>query len=289
MTYDALPLVSVIIPSYNHAHFLSRALQSVQRQGWTNWEALVVDNHSTDNTDEVMQAWVGDRVRLLKIHNNGLIAASRNMGVREARGEWIAFLDSDDWWTDDKLECSMRAALAGADVVYHDLIMVGTDGRPRAWKRSRSRSMAYPAYQDMIKNGPPLPNSSAVLRKSRLDAISGLCEKHELVGWEDFDTWLRLAKSGCRFTRIPGSHGYYWVGGGNVSNPRRTLANIDAFLARYIDISRNTPWWCHYSRALAYKALGLQECVGPSFGAAMRSHPGLLNYMRIVFKRLLLS
>jgi glycosyltransferase involved in cell wall biosynthesis len=289
MTYADLPLVSVVIPSYNHAHFLPRALQSVQRQSWTNWEVLVVDNHSTDNTDEVMQAWLGESVRLLKTHNNGVIAVSRNMGVLEARGEWIAFLDSDDWWTDDKLEISMRAALAGADVIYHDLTIVDSDRRPRAWKRSRSRNMPHPAYRDMINNGCPLPNSSVVLRKSRLDAIGGLCKEPELSGWEDFDTWLRLAKSGCRFVRVPGSHGFYWIGGGNVSNPRRTLANIDAFLARYVGNIGNTPWWCHYGRAVAYKALGRQECVGPSFGAAMRAHPGLLNYLRIVFKRLLLS
>ena len=289
MTYPVLPLVSVVIPSYNHAHFLSRALQSVQRQGWTNWEVLVVDNHSTDNTDEVMQAWVGDRMRLLKIRNDGLIAASRNMGVREARGEWIAFLDSDDWWTDDKLECSMRAALAGADVVYHDLTIVGADVRPWAWKRARSRTVPHPAYRDMIKNGSPLPNSSVVLRKSRIDAIGGLCEERELVGWEDFDAWLRLAKSGCRFERVLGSHGYYWVGGGNISNPRRTLANIDAFLERYVGNIGNTPWWCHYVRAGAYKALGKHECVHPSFSAALRAHPGLLNYLKIILKRLLLS
>jgi len=289
MTYADLPLVSVVIPSYNHAHFLPRALQSVQRQSWTKWEVLVVDNHSTDNTDEVMQAWLGKRVRLLKTHNNGVIAVSRNMGVREARGEWIAFLDSDDWWTDDKLEISMRAALAGADVVYHDLNMVGADLRPRAWKRARTRRVAYPAYQDMINDGNALTNSSVVLRKSRLSAIGCLSEERELIGWEDFDTWLRLAKSGCRFVLVPGSHGYYWIGGGNVSNPRRTLANIDAFLARYVETSGNTPWWCHYSRAVAYKALGHQERVGPCFGAAMRAHPGLLNYLRIIFKRLLLS
>ncbi len=81
------PLVSVVIPSYNHAHFLPRALQSVQRQEWKNWEMLVVDNGSVDGTDEVLKAWQGERLRVFKVHNSGVIAVSRNKGIQEARGE----------------------------------------------------------------------------------------------------------------------------------------------------------------------------------------------------------
>lgn len=288
MTDAPHPLVSVVIPSYNHAHFLRRSLDSVQRQGWKNWEVLVVDNYSTDNTDEVLKPYLGQRVRLLKIHNNGVIAASRNKGLREARGEWIAFLDSDDWWSSDKLEVSMQVALAGVDVVYHDLAMVGTDGKPHCWRRSRAREVASPAYGDLIRNGNALPNSSVVVRKTRLDDIGGLCEDQYLVGWEDFDCWLRLAKSGCRFACVPGSHGYYWVGGGSVSNPNRTLANIEAFLMRHVGEEGGVPWWCHYSRAVAYKALGRPGLVGENFAAAWRADPGSLNRLRIACKWLLL-
>lgn len=285
MNDPSQPLVSVVIPSYNHAHFLPRALQSVQRQGWQNWEILVVDNCSTDGTDEVLKDWQGERVRVYKVNNRGVIAVSRNKGIQEARGEWIAFLDSDDWWSEDKLERSMRLALAGADVVFHDLTIVSLDGRIRAWRRSRSRKLSAHAYEDMVTNGCALPNSSVVARKSALVSIGGLCEEQELVGWEDFDAWLRLAKAGNRFMRLQGSHGYYWVGGGSVSNPTRTLANVDAFITKYVGEGAKIPWWCHYSRAVAYKALGQKERVGPCFDAAMQARPGLLNYLRIVCKR----
>ncbi len=277
-------LVTVVIPSYNHAHFLPRALQSVQAQGWKDWEVVIVDNHSTDGTDDVLQPWLGERVRLLKIHNNGVIAASRNLGVRAARGEWIAFLDSDDWWAADKLERSMALALAGADVVFHDLTMVDARGRTSPWRRSRARSVGEPAYEDMVANGCALPNSSVVVRKARLDAIGGLCEDRELVGWEDFETWLRLARNGCRFARLGGSHGYYWIGGGNFTNPRRTLDNIDAFLARHAGAGQPTPWWCNYARAVAYRGLGEADKVGPCFAAAWRARPGPLNRLRIAAK-----
>jgi teichuronic acid biosynthesis glycosyltransferase TuaG len=285
MTYASLPLVSVVIPSYNHAHFLPRALHSVQRQGWKNLEVLVVDNGSVDGTDDVLKAWQDERLRVLKVQNRGVIAVSRNKGIQEARGEWIAFLDSDDWWGKDKLQQSMNRALAGSDVVFHDLTMVGADGRVRAWRRSRSRKLPVHAYDDLVNNGCALPNSSVVVRKAALTRIGGICEEQKLVGWEDFDTWLRLAKAGNRFTRVPGSHGYYWVGGGSVSNPARTLDNVDAFIDRYVGEGSAIPWWCHYSRAVAYEALGRQECVGPCFDAAMRAHPGLLNYLRIICKR----
>ncbi len=122
-------LVSVVIPTYNHARFLGRALQSVLDQTYTNWEAIVVDNHSQDNTDEVVQRFACGRFTLLKIHNNGVIAASRNMGIRAAKGEWIAFLDSDDWWKPNKLQVCFEHINNNVDLVYHRLKLVG-DANP---------------------------------------------------------------------------------------------------------------------------------------------------------------
>lgn len=287
MNITLQPLVSVVIPSFNHAHFLPRALKSVHRQTWKNWEIVVVDNHSSDDTDQVLKAWRSERVRVLKVHNQGVIAVSRNKGIRKARGDWIAFLDSDDWWDEDKLHSSMKLALNGADVVYHDLTMVAADGKSWPWRRSRSRRLSSGAYMDMIDNGCALPNSSVVARKSSLLGIGGLREDKELVGWEDFDTWLRLAKIGSRFARLRGSHGYYWVGGGSVSNPARTLSNIESFLVQHVIKGASVPWWCHYSRAVAYRALGQQESVGPSFVAAWRARPSLINRLRIACKWLM--
>ena len=121
---SSFPIVSVVIPTYNRELFLSRALISVVDQSFTRWEAIVVDNHSQDNTDEVIQNFKDSRIKLFKIHNRGVIAASRNLGVRAACGEWIAFLDSDDWWSPIKLERSLQFLNSGADIVYHDLFIV---------------------------------------------------------------------------------------------------------------------------------------------------------------------
>lgn len=98
-------LVSIIMPSYNTADYISESIKSVQAQTYTNWELIIVDDCSTDNTDEVVGAFLGDqRIRYLKNKKNSGAAVSRNRALREAKGRWIAFLDSDDLWVPEKLE-----------------------------------------------------------------------------------------------------------------------------------------------------------------------------------------
>lgn len=98
-------LVSIIMPSYNTARFISDSIESVLKQTYTEWELIIVDDCSPDNTDEVVEKYLGDRrIRYLKNEKNSGAAVSRNRALREANGKWIAFLDSDDLWTPDKLE-----------------------------------------------------------------------------------------------------------------------------------------------------------------------------------------
>ncbi|MBQ8015146.1 MAG: glycosyltransferase family 2 protein [Clostridia bacterium] len=98
-------LVSIIMPSYNTARFIKETVESVLAQSYTNWELLVVDDCSTDSTDDVMAQFLGDsRIKYIKNEKNSGAAVSRNRALREAKGKWIAFLDSDDLWLPDKLK-----------------------------------------------------------------------------------------------------------------------------------------------------------------------------------------
>lgn len=98
-------LVSIITPSYNTANFIGETIESVLNQTYTNWEMIIVDDCSPDNTDEVVSAYLSDsRIKYIKNEKNSGAAVSRNRALREAKGKWIAFLDSDDLWTPDKLE-----------------------------------------------------------------------------------------------------------------------------------------------------------------------------------------
>jgi glycosyltransferase involved in cell wall biosynthesis len=212
-----IPLISVIIPTYNHAHFLSRALQSVLDQTFTNWEAIVVDNHSQDNTDHILQAFQDPRISLLKINNNGIIAASRNLGIRSAKGQWIALLDSDDWWLPEKLEVCMKAAKNEVDLIYHDLEIVGNGSGLFKQKCIKSRRLKKPALTDLLANGNAIPTSSVVFRKKLFDELGGMSERKEIVAAEDYNTWLRIADITEQFCYIPETLGYYQVHGAGIS------------------------------------------------------------------------
>ena len=98
-------LVSIIMPSYNTAKFISETIESVLAQTYTNWELIIVDDCSTDDTDAVIRPYLADdRIRYIKNEKNSGAAVSRNRALREAKGKWIAFLDSDDLWLPEKLE-----------------------------------------------------------------------------------------------------------------------------------------------------------------------------------------
>lgn len=102
-------LVSVIMPSWNTGRFIAESIQSVINQTYTNWELLIVDDCSTDNTDEVVKPFLSDqRIHYYKNERNSGAALTRNRALREAKGEWIAFLDSDDLWKPKKLELQIK-------------------------------------------------------------------------------------------------------------------------------------------------------------------------------------
>ena len=102
-------LVSIIMPSWNTAQFIAESIQSVINQTYKNWELLIVDDCSTDDTDNIVEPFLTDaRIKYFKNEKNSGAALTRNRAMREAKGEWIAFLDSDDLWMPEKLEKQIR-------------------------------------------------------------------------------------------------------------------------------------------------------------------------------------
>ena len=94
-----IPLVSVVIPTFNRAYCIQRCINSVLNQSYKNLECIVIDNNSNDNSNLIFEQYKDNRLKIYKINNNGIIAKSRNLGISKSKGEVIAFLDSDDWWT----------------------------------------------------------------------------------------------------------------------------------------------------------------------------------------------
>ena len=229
-------LVSIVIPTYNHARFLGRALQSVMDQSYPHWEALVVDNHSDDNTEEVIDSFKDDRITALKIRNGGIIARSRNLGIREAQGSWIAFLDSDDLWYREKLETLMAtiASTPGYDVISNDELVVNTE-------KDYSKILRYgPAeddlYQAMLLTGNRLSTSATLVRKTFLVRHSlRFSESLDHVTVEDYGLWLELARLGANFCFVRDILGEYVVHGANASAQSSThFANTKALLREHV-------------------------------------------------------
>jgi glycosyltransferase involved in cell wall biosynthesis len=212
------PSVSVIVPTYNRENELRRCLDSLVTQTFRDFEVLVCDDGSTDNTSEVIK----DYVSVLDItcdyaENFGGPARPRNRGIRLARAAYIAFLDSDDWWAPAKLERSVCFLKAGADVVYHDLWNVLRSDQKLFKRRITSDQPVAPMFESLLCSANSIPNSSIVVRVSSLRAIGGICEDKELIAVEDFDMLLRLSKVTEKFVKIPECLGYYWNGGANIS------------------------------------------------------------------------
>jgi len=100
---------SIILPTYNRADtYLKDAIDSIVSQSYDNWELLIIDNHSQDFTDELIDSYKDHRIKTYKIHNNGNIAKSRNLGIKKSSGDYIALIDSDDFWHKDKLKTSLE-------------------------------------------------------------------------------------------------------------------------------------------------------------------------------------
>ena len=273
------PLISIIIPTYNRAAELVTALDSIEAQSETNYEVLIVDNHSEDGTDEMILARRDPRMHLIKVHNDGVIARSRNIGLAAAHGKYLAFLDSDDWWTPDKLMRCLKVLEAGADVTYHDLRISPGPAHPPG-KVLRTWPLRGDPFHALLRGGNALANSSVMVRRAVLGQMTQ-AEDPSLVGMEDFDLWLRLAKAGARLQRCDGVLGFYRMGDTNFTNPGRSLQALNALMRRHCDIRfESTGWWLPYGIGRAHYQLGDKSAARRALRRILRRKAPLSIYAK---------
>ncbi len=231
------PLISIVVPTFNHASFLKAALDSICAQTYLHWQAIVVNNFSTDNTLDIVAGFNDDRIRLINFHNGGVIAASRNHGIHHATGQFVAFLDSDDVWYPEKLAACVLALQDGNDLVCHGELWVGESTRTRKMLYGpRSRA----TYNKLLYRGNCISTSATVVRRSILVALNGFSERIDFVTAEDYDLWLRIARTTKFIEFIPEVLGEFRRHGGNASNA--VLRNMSAELSVLADhFSRQDP------------------------------------------------
>lgn len=239
------PLVSVITPAYNAARFLEDTLRSVAEQTFGGWEMLVVDNGSTDATPEIVRRWAADdpRIRLLSETSRRGPAPARNLALRQARGRYVAFLDSDDLWLPHKLEVQiefMRARGSAFTFAAHSYI--DESGRPTG------RTIAAPQrvdYRALLKNT-IIGCLTVMLDRTR----TGPLEMPDLPQHEDLVLWLRLLKSGLVAHGIPEVLALYRMVGSSASrNKARSARRMWRVYRRVERLPLPYAAWCfaHYA------------------------------------------
>jgi glycosyltransferase involved in cell wall biosynthesis len=203
------PFISIVMPTYNQAEFLSYSIESVVNQTFTNWELLIVDNFSTDETSKVLDTYTDPRIRKFQINNGGVIARSRNHAIKASEGEWIAFLDSDDFWFPEKLQSITKLLHSDFELIYHHMKVINSKNEIINHELIKSRRLKKPIFKDLIINGNTVATSSVVVRKNRLMEISCMNEASELIGVEDFNTWLRISRNTEAFKLVSAELGAY--------------------------------------------------------------------------------
>jgi glycosyltransferase involved in cell wall biosynthesis len=191
-------MISVIIPLYNKAAFIRRALESVFAQTHPAAEIVVVDDGSSDGSGKMVRQFQDYRLRLLSQHNQG-VSAARNRGTRAATQPMLAFLDADDEWMPDHLSTLARLGshFPEAGLLAASYLFSSEDGRRRTPRicglpESADWEGILPSYFDSASNGdPPITASTACVKKSALEDVGGF--PIGLRAGEDLDTWVRVA------------------------------------------------------------------------------------------------
>jgi hypothetical protein len=189
-----MPRVSVILPVFNGAQTITQAIDSVRAQTFTDFEIVAVDDGSADASLEVLRPY-GDAVKILHQERRGPSAA-RNLGVANSTGEYLGFLDADDWWKPDFL-ARMVAALEHereSVMAYCDLQLVDSLGKPFLTSLMAVRENRPPTVQDMLDALWPIMPSGVLIRRGALAAVGGYPEP--LYAFEDVYLWLLLREKG---------------------------------------------------------------------------------------------
>ena len=235
------PFFSVIIPTYNRSNNLRLTISSVLEQTYSNFEILVMDDGSTDDTDKVVASFNDKRIKYSWASNFGGPSRPRNRGIHLAVGNWVCFLDADDWWTKNKLQVCYDSISKDVDLIYHDLEIMGNTERWFRRKNVNSRRLKAPILSDLLLKGNAIANSSVVVRKSLLLKIGGINESMNLVASEDYNTWMRIAKLTDNFLYVKKKLGFYLIHSGSISHKDMSISDAEAvseFISNFSDLEK---------------------------------------------------
>jgi tetratricopeptide (TPR) repeat protein len=255
-----MPTVSIVIPAYNHAPYLAQTISSALAQTWRDFEVIVVDDGSTDETAKVA-AQFGDAIRYIRQDNRG-IAGARNTGIRHAYGEFVSLLDDDDLWERDYLEIVLSVFRKYPDTAA---VHAGWQAIDKEGKRSPQRSVrAVPPerlYHTLMAER-FFSGACVTVRKTVLDNV-GLFDE-TLQGCDDLDMWLRISRAHT-FRGIPRALVLYRVHeGGLSSDGLHMFGDLLMVISKHIGPEEGDPqtWSNEKRRAYGFTyRWGARECI----------------------------
>lgn len=230
------PYFSIIIPTFNRGGTLKITLDSVIAQTFADFEVLVMDDGSTDDTEAIVGSFLDPRIRFEWAPNSGGPATPRNRGIEAARADWICFLDSDDRWHKDKLKkvAETIAANPGLDLIGHNemwSVLASGTKTPVNYGPFEPRF-----YEVMLRLGNRVSTSSACVRRAFLNEHAlRFNQSPDYVIVEDFDLWLRIALHGGVFHFIENYYTEWIVADSNISsNSEKLDHNLSVLLRDHV-------------------------------------------------------
>lgn len=246
-------MVSIIIPTYNYARYLAETLQSVADQSYSDWECIVIDDGSADNTKEVFDVFVknDNRFKFISQSNKG-VSAARNAGIKAAKGDFIQFLDGDDLLQEDKIKVQIDVfkSVPEIDIAYSNVgffddgnnkqLRSSLNGnKPKNWlPKIRAKGKEVVGHFGKINF---LVMNSPLIRKSVLDRVGEFDERMQAL--EDWDFWMRCALANCCFYFVDeqsNSFALVRVHQGSLSTQKKLMNNGHFMFIEHILTHKNS-------------------------------------------------
>lgn len=272
-----MPKISVIIPAYNRANLLPRTIKSVLDQTFKDFELIVIDDGSTDNTKEVVEQFVHDDGRIKYLHqkNSGGAAGPKNSAITHCSGKYIAYLDHDDEWFPEKLEKQYdffeRSSSKNLGLVSCNVLIINKDkGMEGVHRMSK-----YKSVEDLLLRGGDyaFSNSSIMIPRTVIDKVGPRDESLKI--FEDQDLFIRIALAGYTLDFVDDVLIKYYIDAANLSKDfRRAAPDYERFVAKHEALLKKYP----KILAIHYRHLGTMHFLA---GETSEARASFLRSVRI--------
>lgn len=230
------PEVSIVIAAYNCGNFITETISSVINQTFQNWELIIVDDCSSDNTPKKIAAFNDNRISIIRLDkNSGQPATPRNIGIRAAKGKFIAFLDHDDIWTPEKLKIQVDFLRENPEtaLICCPLKIISPCKKYNNAKTTPKKKFQTGYMYDKLLKYNFIACSSVVIKVSVLDEVGFFDEDPNVSAAEDWDLWLRIARQ-HKITFIPQALGHYRMHGMGLSTETKQIKRILYVIEKHV-------------------------------------------------------